>query len=191
MLYDQIRPSLKVLDRTVYKPLEDSRILGNAVEKYAFGKFLDLGTGTGIQGIIAAKVGCEVTFADINPNAVECAKLNAKANGVKGRFLVSDLFSSIKGKFNVIAMDPPYMVSRPLDSDYGKRNYSFDGGVKGREIIDGFLSQYKKHILKDHIILMTESYWNRVHEDIKALKAEVVGRRHYPLLGDCSVLKFE
>lgn len=190
MLYDGIRPSLKILNKTVYKPLEDSKMLANAVEKYAFGKFLDLGTGTGIQGIVAAKRGCTVTFADINPDAVECARLNAKRNGVNGKFLVSDLFSNIKGKFNVIAIDPPYLVSRPLDADYGKRNYSFDGGVNGREIIDGFLGQYKKHVLKDHIILMTESYWNRVNDDIKALKAEVVGKKHYPLLGDCAVLKF-
>ena len=190
MLYDEIRPTLKVTDKSVYRPLEDSRILANAVEKYAFGKFLDLGTGTGIQGIVASKKGCKVTFADINPEAVECAKINAKANNVKGDFVVSDLFSKIKGRFNVIAIDPPYMPSRTLDSDYAKRNYSFDGGIEGREIIDNFLDNYKKHVLKDYLILMTESYWNGVNNDIKRLKAEVVGKKHYPLLGDCAVLKF-
>ncbi|MGD0728910.1 MAG: HemK2/MTQ2 family protein methyltransferase [Candidatus Micrarchaeaceae archaeon] len=190
MLYDEVRSTLKITHKSVYKPLEDSRMLANAVEKYAFGKFLDLGTGTGIQGIVAAKKKCDVTFADINPESIECAKLNAKANSVKGKFIVSDLFSNIKGKFNVIAIDPPYLVSKPLDEN-PKRNYSFDGGVNGREIIDGFLKNYKKHILKDHIILMTESYWNNVNDDIKRLKAEVVGKRHYPLLGDCAVLKFK
>lgn len=191
MLYEEIRPTLKILDPSVYKPMEEARMMAHAVEKYAFGNFLDLGTGTGIQGIVAAKKGCKVTFADINPNAVECAKINARAHKVKGDFVVSDLFSNIKGKFNVIAANLPYLVSRPLDSDYGKRNYSFDGGIKGREVIDSFLKVYKKHVYKDHIILMSESYWNNVNNDIKKLKAEVVGKKHYPLLGDCAVLKFE
>ena len=76
----------------VYEPREDSYMLARAVQKYAFGKVLDLGTGTGIQGITAGLSKCEVTFSDINPDAIACAKENATANGVKGKFIISDLF---------------------------------------------------------------------------------------------------
>jgi release factor glutamine methyltransferase len=187
MLFDDIKPHLKIY-RSVYKPLEDSRMLGRAVEKYSFGKMLDLGTGSGIQGIIGAKMGCSVTFADVNFQAVECAKENAKANNVKGKFVVSNLFSNIKGKFNTISFDSPYLRSKPIST--GRTNPSTDGGVKGREIIDIFLDNYKKHVMKDHVILIVESYWNNFQNDIERFDAEVVERLHYPLLGDIVVLKF-
>jgi release factor glutamine methyltransferase len=187
-LYDQIRPSLKI-HKTVYKPLEDSRMLGMCVEKYGFGKFLDLGTGTGIQGIIASKVGCDATFADINPGAVECAKGNAKSNKVKGKFVVSDMFSNIKGKFNIITFDPPYLKSSPIST--GKTNPATDGGKAGRELIQRFLDEYKNHVLKEHIIFMTESWWTGYKKDIEMLNAEIAMKKHYPFLGDCVILKFQ
>ena len=188
MLFDELRPKLRVHDG-IYRPLEDSRMLGRCVEQCAFGKMLDLGTGTGIQGIIGALKGCDVTFADINPGAVECAKENARLNGVKGKFVVSDLFSNINGKFNIISFDPPYLKSRPLKT--GRTNVATDGGVKGRELIDRFLADYKKHVLKDHIIFIVESWWNGFQGDIDDYDMEIVAKRHYPLLGDCVVLKFK
>ncbi|MGA2800175.1 MAG: HemK2/MTQ2 family protein methyltransferase [Candidatus Micrarchaeaceae archaeon] len=186
MLYEQIRPRLHV-NSSVYKPLGDSAMLGHAVEKYSFGKMLDLGTGTGIQGIIAALKGCEVTFADINPNAVRCARENAKLNGVNGRFIVSDLFKNVKGRFNTIAIDPPFLRSRPIGSG---TNPSFDGGINGREVVDGFLDNYKRHVMKEHTVLMVGSYLTHFEHDVKELNAEIIERAHYPLLGDYVVLKF-
>lgn len=188
MLYDEIRPRLRI-HKGAYKPLEDSRMLGHSVEKYAHGKMLDLGTGTGVQGIIGSLKGCDVTFADINPSSVECARENARLNGADGKFIVSDLFSKVRGKFNTIAFDPPYLRSRPLDS--GKTDQNFDGGPDGRVVIDRFLAGYKRHVVKMHTILMVESYWNNFEEDIKNLDAEIVARKHYPLLGDCVVLRFQ
>ncbi|MDE1871542.1 MAG: methyltransferase [Candidatus Micrarchaeota archaeon] len=187
-IYDRIKPTLHV-HKTVYRPMEDARMLGRCVEQYAFGKMLDMGTGTGIQGIIGAMKGCEVTFADVNPNAVECARENAATNGVSGKFVVSDLFSNIKGRFNTISFDPPYLRSRTLIT--GKTNPSTDGGLRGREVIDPFLRAYKRHVMKDHVILMVESWWNDFKEDMERLDAEIVARQHYPLLGDIVVMKFE
>ena len=72
----------------VYEPREDSYMLAKAVEEYAFGKVLDLGTGSGIQGITAALSKCEVTFADIDNAALECAKHNARQMELEGLLLV-------------------------------------------------------------------------------------------------------
>ena len=188
MLYDEIRPGLTIR-KSVYLPHADSRMLGKAVERYAFGRMLDLGTGTGIQGLVAAKKGCKVTFADLNPEAVEAAKDNAKINKVKGDFVVSDVFSNIKGKFNTISFDPPYLRSRPLAT--GRVNRATDGGKNGREVIDNFLDNYRKHVMKKHVILMVESYWNNFRLDMEKLDAQIVEKIHYPLLGDFVVLKFE
>ena len=188
MLYDEIKPKLAI-HKTVYKPLGEARILSMCVEWYAFGNMLDMGTGTGIQGIIGAKKGCKVTFADINPAAIECARHNARLSNISGKFVVSDLFSNIKGKFNTIVFNAPYLKSRPIST--GKTNPATDGGIKGREVIEAFLVEYKKHVMKKHVVLMTESYFTGYKKDIEMLNAEIAERIHYPLLGDCVALKFE
>jgi release factor glutamine methyltransferase len=187
MLYEEIRPKLQIC-KSVYRPQEDSRMLGHSIEKYAFGNMLDMGTATGIQGIIGSLKGCKVTFADVTKEAVECARGNAKINNVKGTFIRSDVFSNIKGKFNTITFDPPYLRSIPLGT--GKTNVMIDGGTDGREITDRFLEGYKKHVLKKYTVLLVESYWNNFQNDVRDLNAEMVEKRHYPLLGDFVVLKF-
>ncbi|MGD0510655.1 MAG: HemK2/MTQ2 family protein methyltransferase [Candidatus Micrarchaeaceae archaeon] len=188
MLYDEVKPKLK-FKKGIYKPLEDSRMLARCIEKYGFGKMLDLGTGSGILGIVGALKGLDVTFADVNSDAVECAKENAAINGVKGNFVVSNVFSNIEGKFNIIVFNAPFLRSRPIST--GKIKVSMDGGRKGREIIDLFLAEYKKHVLDEHLVFMTESWWNGFKDDVVRLNAEIPERKHYPLLGDCVVLKFK
>lgn len=168
----------------VYEPREDSYMLAKCVESHALGKVLDLGTGTGLQGIIAAKKDCDVTFADIDSNAVECSKANANLNNVSGRFICSDLFDNINEKFNTIVFNPPY-----LPSD-GKRHIALDGGKNGRELIDRFLGAYKHYLLKKHVVLLVESSFNNYDEDVKRLNAKIIGKEHY-FFEDLVVLLFE
>ena len=104
----------------VYSPREDSELLADAVRGYSSGKVLDLGTGSGIQGIVAAKNGCEVVFSDIDPKALKCAETNSLANGVKGRFIQSDLFSEIHKKGNHVF----YIKYFRLVVDNGEENNS-------------------------------------------------------------------
>ena len=188
MLFDEIRPKLKV-HKGVYKPLLEAKMMSGLVERYARGKVLDLGTGTGIQGIIAAMKGCDVTFSDIKPEAVECARANARSLGLGGRFVVSDIFSKISGKYNLITFNIPYLASDSIDS--GTTEPNTDGGIGGRELIDRFLGSYKRYVAKDHDVLMSESYWNHYENDVKRLHAEVAAKKHYPLLGDIVILRFK
>ena len=78
---------------------------------------LDLGTGCGIQGIFAAKNGAKVLSVDINPKAIKCAKINAKALGVlqKMRFTKSNIFSNIRGRFDYVIFNPPFRWFKPRD----------------------------------------------------------------------------
>ena len=73
---------------------------------------LDLGTGSGIQAITAAKKARRVVATDINPEAIKLAKKNIIINGYENIISVyqGDLFSPIadKSKFNVILFTPPY-----------------------------------------------------------------------------------
>lgn len=168
----------------VYEPREDSYLLAEAVNKYAFGNVLDIGTGTGIQGIVAALNKCNVTFSDIDENAIRCAKKNALVNGVGGKFVVSDLFGNVTGKFNTIIFNPPYLESK------GILHRDLDGGKNGRVLIDRFLDSCKEYVTEDHIILLLESSANKYGKDVKRLNADVVAKAHY-FFEDIVVLLFK
>jgi release factor glutamine methyltransferase len=189
LLYDRIRENL-VFGHSVYSSRQDSRMLASAVERYAFGRMLDMGAGTGVQGIVAAKKGCAVTFADKNPEAITCSRLNAKRNGVHGVFVVSDLFSNIKGRFNTVAFDPPYLRSFLVPRRM--QNCALHGGgMRGRGTMDRFLADYAEHVLRDHLVLMVEPPWAGWKKDAQVLDAKVVEKKRYPLLGTFVVLMFE
>jgi len=69
---------------------------------------LDIGTGTGILAILAAKMGGEVWAVDILDSAVECAARNAKLNNVDITTWKSDLFKKVpKRKYDVIIANVP------------------------------------------------------------------------------------
>jgi HemK-related putative methylase len=79
---------------------------------------LDLGTGSGIGAVFAARRGAAVTAADINPEAVRCARINALINRVEERVNVvqGDLFAPVAGRrFDLILFNPPFHRGRPQD----------------------------------------------------------------------------
>lgn len=72
---------------------------------------LDIGTGCGILGVFAALRGYSVTAIDIEPEAVACARANAKRNGVEKQMCVmeGDLFSPVEGEvFDVVVFNLPF-----------------------------------------------------------------------------------
>lgn len=80
-------------------------------------RVLDLGTGSGVNGIVAAAIGADVVAVDVNPVAVDCARANAAANGVGDRVdaRVSDVFENVEGTFDLVVFDPPFRWFRPND----------------------------------------------------------------------------
>jgi release factor glutamine methyltransferase len=79
----------------------------------------DVGTGSGILALSAAKAGAARVMAlDINPAAADAAAFNAKQNGLAERVtaLHSDLFSAVSAdeKFDVILSSPPSFPGEPL-----------------------------------------------------------------------------
>lgn len=169
--------------RGVYHPREDSELLADAVEKYAYGRVLDMGTGSGIQGIIAARKGCDVTFSDTDPLALRCAEANSAANGVKGKFIESDLFSGIHGSFDTIIFNPPYLPSDSFTET------ALDGGRDGRHYIKRFIDSYNGFVNPRHVVLLLESSLNNYPADVDLLNSEIVSRRVFPF-EELVVLKF-
>ena len=165
--------------KTVYEPEEDSYLLSECVKKYSFGKVLDMGTGSGIQGFTALKSRrvTSVTFADINSKAISYVKNIIHKDKEdydlkKINFLQTDLFSKIKNskssisklknsknknivtKFDTIVFNPPYLP----DDEFDEEKLITTGGKNGYEIIDKFLKNSKNHLTMDgQIILLFSS----------------------------------
>lgn len=83
-------------------------------------KILDLGCGTGCIGltILGFYKYAVCDFVDISPKALDIAKRNAKALDLTDRanFNISDWFSNISNKYDVIVSNPPY-ISRSYNLD--------------------------------------------------------------------------
>jgi release factor glutamine methyltransferase len=80
----------------------------------------DVGTGTGILALAAARAGsCDVLAIDINPDAIQAATDNAQDNGFGGRVttLCSNLMAAVPAEptFDVIISNPPYFPGEPRD----------------------------------------------------------------------------
>jgi len=73
-------------------------------------RFLDLGTGSGAMGLLAAGFAKEVWATDITERAVAYAEFNRRLNGASNVTVVrGDLFAPLQGvMFDRIATDPPF-----------------------------------------------------------------------------------
>ena len=135
----------------VYEPQEDSYLLLKYVKQLAYGKVIDLGTGSGIlaEGAAQSPAVKKVYAVDIDDEAVSNLK---KCKSEKIKCLRSDLFASVNERFDVIIFNPPYLPADEKDKDY-----ALDGGKKGYELIAKFLKQAKKHLRAGGFILMVFS----------------------------------
>ncbi len=79
---------------------------------------LDLGTGSGIGAIFAARRAARVVATDINPQAVRCAQMNAQALHLDHKIetRTGDLFEPAHGeKFDIVLFNPPFYRGQPRD----------------------------------------------------------------------------
>jgi len=77
---------------------------------------LDLGTGSGVLAVAAARTARSVVAVDVNPAAVRCARINALLNGVEDRVEVrqGDLFDPVAGeRFDAVLCNPPFYRGEP------------------------------------------------------------------------------
>jgi release factor glutamine methyltransferase len=155
----------------IYEPRDDSELLLSVVEKIVKPdtRVLDMGTGTGVVAIAAAKKGVRVVGVDINPKAVEVAEMNAGKAGVEVEFRVSDLFQNVDGKFDLIIFNPPYLPEDEREDSESRINTT-DSGT-----ISQFLKEADKYLEPDGFILILISSLTPTRVD-----GEIVGERKIP-----------
>ncbi|MCW4018455.1 MAG: class I SAM-dependent methyltransferase [Candidatus Bathyarchaeota archaeon] len=157
----------------VYEPAEDSFLFADNLHVRTGTRVLDIGTGSGILGILAAKKALKVIAVDINPHAVRCAAKNAKQNYASDKlfFLQGDLFAPIAetAKFDLILFNSPYLPSEEGEDEHWLGR-AWAGGVTGRQVIDRFIKQAPPYLKREGEILLMQSNLAGIEETVKAFQ---------------------
>ncbi|WAC04495.1 MAG: class I SAM-dependent methyltransferase [Methanoregula sp.] len=119
----------------VYTPSDDTHLLLSAAQREVrpIDRVLEVGTGSGIIAATLAKTAASVIATDINPHAL------VYAHGTGIEVVRTDLFSGLKGTFDLVVFNPPYLPTRPDERIDDWLEYALDGGESGRDVIGRFL----------------------------------------------------
>lgn len=167
------RPETELLAEAACKTVEDGD------------KVLDLCTGSGCLAVAIAK-NCagrrvSVTAADLSDAAIMLAEENAKLNDVNINFVQSDLFGGVRGRFNLIVCNPPYIKSADIPKlqkevrEYEPR-IALDGGDDGLDFYRRLAKEVRSYLAKDGMLLL-ECGEGQAEEILK-----LFGRRDYAMV---------
>jgi release factor glutamine methyltransferase len=172
----------------VYDPAEDSFLFAENFEVKEGERILDLGTGCGLLGILAAKKAERVLAVDLNPFAIRCAKENSVINGLRGKidFVQASLLTALhhSATFDLILFNAPYLPSeKGEETSWIGRAWA--GGANGREVVDQFIFEAPTHLKPHGRVLLMQSTLTGVEETIckfieQGLKAHVKAEHKLP-----------
>ena len=165
------------VDENVLIPQPDTAFVVDKALNFLFSmnldrplKILDLCTGSGAIAIIISKklkeknIEFEMTASDISNGALKVAMTNAEkiVSDTKIRFVLSNLFDEINGKFDMIISNPPYVKS----DDIGKLSLdvqnephiALDGGNDGLEFYKRISNQVDNYLSDNGYLVLEIGY---------------------------------
>lgn len=102
------------------------------------GSALDLGTGCGVQSLHLLQHSRKVVATDINPRALELARLTAALNHAQVDVRDGSLYEPVAGEsFDLIVTNPPYVMSPPTGERLVYREGSFTGDGLVEAVVKG------------------------------------------------------
>lgn len=146
------RPETEILVQQVVTVLND----GDEV--------LDLCTGSGAIAIAVANEAARdknvnVTGVDISGDALDVARENVRLNKANVKLIKSDLFDNVRGRFNVIMANPPYVKSAEIASlqrevrDF-EPHIALDGGADGLDFYRRIAEKYSRYVVRGGMLIM-------------------------------------
>lgn len=170
----------------MYEPQEDSIMLTDALKEYLSKNkaniCLDMGTGTGIQGLTMSAYCKKVICCDINKDSVTYVYDLVKSDS-KFKVIESDLFSNLQNyneKFDVIAFNPPYL---PREKEE-KEDIELTSGESGLNVIIRFIFESKKYLNEKGKLFfvvssLTDVNFLNKHLEKQGFKFKVVKSSHF------------
>jgi release factor glutamine methyltransferase len=119
---------------------------------------LEIGAGTGLAAVLAARAGCRVVATDVVPEAVDCVRGNAARNGVGDRVevLQGDCYEPVAGRrFDLICASPPQMPTPPGRERDDAAAAADNGGVDGWDILDRLIAGAPAHLVPGGRLVFT------------------------------------
>ena len=177
---------IKVDERVLIPRPETEQLADIAIKTAEEGdKVLDMCTGSGCLAIAIAK-GCEkkrvsVTAADVSDAALMLAGESAELNGVAVNFVKSDLFGNIRGRFNLIVCNPPYIRSEEIHTlarevkDFEPR-VALDGGEDGLDFYRRLAKDAHRYVARGGMLIL------EVGEDQAAEVLRLFEKRDYAIV---------
>ena len=161
----------------VYTPSDDTFLMLDAIAKISVGgkQVLDVGTGSGILGLFCASRGALVTVTDVDELALEHAQKAARVLGLSFQTILSDMFSNVQGKFDLVTFNPPYLPSSTVE------DRTVDGGRGGIALSKRFLGGLADYLKCDGTALLLISTLNDsgslISEANPEFQCEVLAKR--------------
>ena len=137
------------LDESAQAPKAGTLLLARQVPVLAHGSVLDLGTGSGLLALLAARRASRVVATDVVEGCVRCAWRNAILNGfeVEVDVRLGDLFAPVAGEtFDLILTNPPQMPTPPDREAGGDDAVTDNGGPDGWAILDRVIREAPAHL---------------------------------------------
>jgi len=121
------------------------------------GRVLDLGTGSGIQAILAATHAEEVVAVDVNKRAVQLATASVCLNGLTNVDVrLGSWFEPVVGsRFDLVVSNPPFVISPEHHFVYR------DSGKEGDELCRALLSDAPSHLAPGGVMVMLAEWAGR------------------------------
>jgi len=155
---------IETSDANVFNPHPITLLLANAIEIKPGDTVLEVGSGSGLISIVAAKLGAkQVVSTDIAEPARKMTRFNADLNGLDGQLKVvgGDLFKPVKNqKFDVIVSNPPCMPF-PEGNIYLNEGMSLavNGGEDGTIVMARLIKEANKYLEKNGCIYIPIAKW--------------------------------
>jgi hypothetical protein len=154
-----------------------SRTLATLTVRRPVERALEIGTGSGVQALLAARHARTVVATDVNPRALEHTALGSGLNGLPLDLRLGSLFEPVEGEtFDLIVANPPFVISP--DREFVFRDSDLPGDAVCREVVRGAAAHLRPGgfatVLCNWICTTAEERWQALVPWVEGLECDAL-----------------